>query len=339
VAELKFFYGTMGSGKSTQALQIHHNLSAQDLKVLLTTQLDRMGGQVSSRLGITAKAEVLTASTNLLELALAQQRFFGLDAVVCDEAQFYEPKQIDQLARIVDELDVNVFAFGLLTSFQGELFPASQRLLELADTSVQIQVEARCWCGQRATHNARLVDGRQVYSGDLKVVGDTADRSDAKVTYELRCRAHWMEAKLALEGDQLRLDMEVLKTSGDTVSWFDDSPVPAAPVDRNHPAVRSDGPSTFREGILTGPVPKVPDAVELAPDPAPQTAPAAPAAPIPAPVATAPKRAVAAAPEAERPSPPSSNGDSNGDSIGDANGESTNGWNPFTDADEWREFD
>lgn len=32
--------------------------------------------------------------------------------IVCDEAQFYSPAQIDQLAQVVDDLDVDVFAFG-----------------------------------------------------------------------------------------------------------------------------------------------------------------------------------------------------------------------------------
>ena len=116
------------------------------------------------------------------------ERHGSLDYVVCDEAQFYTAVQVGQLARVVDELGADVFAFGLLTSFQGELFEGTKRLLELADERVEVQVEARCWCGGRATHNARLVDGVQVYDGKLFVVDDPADR---RVTYELRCRRHW----------------------------------------------------------------------------------------------------------------------------------------------------
>ena len=58
MAELRFFFGTMGSGKSTQALQIRHNLAARGLNVILTTQLDRQAGKVSSRLGVEAEAEI-----------------------------------------------------------------------------------------------------------------------------------------------------------------------------------------------------------------------------------------------------------------------------------------
>ena len=208
MAALRFFFGTMGSGKSTQALQIRHNLAARGLNVILTTQLDRQAGKVSSRLGVEAEAEIVDTKLNLFELARTAFEASGLDAMVCDEAQFYEPKQIEQLAQVVDELHVDVYAFGLLTSFQGELFPGTARLLELADERNQVQVEARCWCGSRATHNARLVNGIQVYSGALKVVGDTTDEEKeeaVEVTYELMCRKHWHAGLRRRQGEQLEL--------------------------------------------------------------------------------------------------------------------------------------
>jgi thymidine kinase len=200
----------MGSGKSTQALQIRHNLTARGLSVLLTTQLDRQVGKVSSRLGVAAEAEIVDPSVDLYRMAQQVQMTCGLDAMICDEAQFYEPRQIEQLARVVDDIGVDVYAFGLLTSFQGELFPGTARLLELADVRSELQVEARCWCGARATHNARIVNGQQVYTGALKVVGDTAvDEPDEvhEVRYELMCRHHWHDGLRHIRGDQLELDI------------------------------------------------------------------------------------------------------------------------------------
>lgn len=236
-ATLKFFFGTMGSGKSTQALQIHHNLTSRGLDVMLITQLDREAGRVSSRLGVSAEAEVVTSESDLLALARSQVERVGLDAMVCDEAQFYAPLQIQQLAMVVDLLGVDVFAFGLLTSFQGELFPGSKRLLELADERSELQVEARCFCGRRATHNARLVDGRQVYAGALKVVGDTSDRSDAAVTYELRCRFHWHEAKWEIDGHQLELPIGLDPTQPITVGRLAPRPSSVDAAVRSHEGV------------------------------------------------------------------------------------------------------
>lgn len=190
----------MGSGKSTLALQIRHNLSRRGLRGVLFTQLDRTSGMVSSRLGVSSEAYTVGPG---LDLFAVVEAMMPIDFVVCDEAQFYEPAQIEQLARLVDELGVEVYAFGLLTSFQGKLFDATARLLELADQRQEIQVEARCWCGEPATHNARLHDGVQVYEGALKVVGDTETPEEAAqsrldlegevtVTYELLCRRHWL---------------------------------------------------------------------------------------------------------------------------------------------------
>ncbi len=200
----------MGSGKSTQALQVHYNLTERGLQCLLLTQLDRSEGVVSSRLGIQAEAEIINPSVDVYRMiASAHRTGSGLDAVICDESQFYEPAQIDQLARVVDELRIDVYAYGLLTSFQGDLFPGSKRLMEMADKRNELQIEARCFCGKRATHNARLVNGRQVYDGELKVVGDTGE-SLAEVSYDLRCREHWLagkdDARQRALFDELRLD-------------------------------------------------------------------------------------------------------------------------------------
>ena len=206
MAKLRFTFGTMGSGKSTQALQIHHNLRARGLTTVLTTQLDRREGRVSSRLGVSAEAEVVDRATDLFDLVRRRSGTEGpIHAVICDEVQFYDPIQCEQLAMVVDDLGIDVYAFGLLTSFQGALFPGTARMLELADLRTEIQVEARCWCGERATHNARFVDGVQVVSGQLKVVGDTSGPTAGEVTYDLLCRAHWMEGARAAQGEQLEL--------------------------------------------------------------------------------------------------------------------------------------
>jgi thymidine kinase len=198
MATLRFSFGTMGSGKSTVALQIHHNLHDRGLKGLLLTKLDRDGAQVTSRLGVAAPAVEVTSDLDIYELALEH---FPLHYLVCDEAQFYSVEQCEQLARVVDELAVDVYAFGLITDFRGLLFDGTKRLLEVADERVPLQVEARCWCGARATHNARLVNGKIVYEGETVVVGDTDTDTDQPlfgdvVRYELLCRRHYGRGEL-----------------------------------------------------------------------------------------------------------------------------------------------
>lgn len=197
MATLRFNFGTMGSGKSTVALQIHHNLANRQLYGLLLTSMDREGRQVTSRLGVAAPAVEVTLESDLYALAVAN---WPIHYMICDEVQFYSKAQCEDLARVVDDLEVDVYAFGLLTDFRGELFEGTKRMLELADEHSALQVEARCWCGARATHNARVVNGVVVYEGDTVVVGDTRDADQPlfgdSVRYELLCRSHFRTGDL-----------------------------------------------------------------------------------------------------------------------------------------------
>lgn len=197
MATLRFNYGTMGSGKSTVALQIHHNLTNRQLYGLLLTSMDREGRQVTSRLGVAAPAIEVAPESDLYALAVAN---WPIHYMICDEVQFYSKAQCEDLARVVDDLEVDVYAFGLLTDFRGELFEGTKRMMELADEHSALQVEARCWCGARATHNARVVNGVVVYEGDTVVVGDTQDADQPlfgdSVRYELLCRSHFRDGDL-----------------------------------------------------------------------------------------------------------------------------------------------
>ena len=191
MGRLRFSFGTMGSGKSTMALQIHHNLASRGLHGILCTMLDRDGARVSSRLGVSLPAVEVDPTLDFVALAASYADQQGhLDYLVCDEAQFYTVEQCDQLARVVDELQVDVFCFGILTDFRTRLFPASARLVELADRMHVLQVEALCWCGKRATHNARTENGEMVTEGDVIVVGDVEGGEPAEVGYEVLCRQH-----------------------------------------------------------------------------------------------------------------------------------------------------
>jgi thymidine kinase len=197
VAELVFFSGTMDSGKSTLALQVDHNHRARGRRGLLFTRDDRAGADtISSRLGLRRPAREVTAATDFEDVVADASADGPLDYLVCDEAQFYRPEQVEQLARVVDEAGVDVYAFGITSDFRTRLFPGSARLVELADRVQVLQVEALCWCGARATHNARTVDGTMVTDGEQVVVGDVSAGAGV-VGYEVLCRRHHMRRETA----------------------------------------------------------------------------------------------------------------------------------------------
>lgn len=200
MAELRFSYGVMSAGKSTLALQVEHTWTEAGRTGVLLTSHDRGGaGTVTSRLGLCRDAVEVAPPTDLwalLEKAVPRGGF-----VVADEAQFYTPAQVDDLARCVDERGVDVACFGLLSDFTGRLFPAAARLVELADVLAPLPLPVLCWCGRPGRLNARLVDGVVVREGQTVVLGDTllGDRPGSTgvlfgpdVRYQVLCRRHWM---------------------------------------------------------------------------------------------------------------------------------------------------
>jgi thymidine kinase len=206
-ASLVFFHGPMDCGKSTLALQVDHNQSRQGRHGLLLTQGDRSGApQISSRVGLRRDAVELSAGTDVRLLvrdrwALGQR----VDYLIVDEAQFLTGAQVEQLAELVDESHVDVYAFGLTTDFRTRLFEGTQRLFELADDVQRVQVQVLCWCGLPGLLNARVVGGALVREGATVVVADTAPALapgpgeggvEEAVRYQVLCRRHHARGQL-----------------------------------------------------------------------------------------------------------------------------------------------
>ncbi|MEI5673881.1 MULTISPECIES: thymidine kinase [unclassified Nocardioides] len=214
MAELHFFTGTMDSGKSTLALQTNHNHAARGRAGRIFVTHDRAGtATLSSRLGLTHEAIEVAPEFDFWQYVVSTLTQGGrIDYLICDEAQFYTRDQVDQLAKIVDELQIDVFAFGILTDFRTALFEGSQRLVEIADRMNVLQVEALCWCGKRATHNARTEDGIMVVEGEVIVVGDVDDQGGppAEVAYEVLCRQHHRRRLTAARAKAVSLAPEPL---------------------------------------------------------------------------------------------------------------------------------
>ena len=191
MAQLIFFTGPMNCGKSTLALQTDFTEAQAGRVGRVFTRDDRAGSAViSSRIGLEQPAIEVGDTFDfwayvIHELTHARR----IDYLICDEAQFFTSAQVDQLARIVDELQLDVHCFGILTDFRTELFPGTRRLVELCDRMELLQVRPRCWCGEPATHNARTVAGRMITEGSQVVVGDVVAQP-GDVAYEVLCRRH-----------------------------------------------------------------------------------------------------------------------------------------------------
>ena len=216
MAELVFFSGTMDCGKSTLALQMDHNHRRRGRRGVIFSKLDRAGSaRISSRLGLATEAVEVADGLGVWDTVVRWLTAGeSIDYIICEEAHFYTGDQVEGLARIVDELGIDVFCFGITADFRTELFPGSKRLIELADRVQVLQVSALCWCGRRATHNARVIGGAMVVEGEQVVVGDTG--TGAEVEYEVLCRRHYMRrmnsraaALAASTDDVLPFDLDV----------------------------------------------------------------------------------------------------------------------------------
>ena len=170
MAKLYFKYGAMGSSKSAQALITQFNYEELGMRVWLIKPStdDRDGADIiRSRIGLSRHAQVITPDEDILRSYAAAGEH---DVIIADEAQFFTPKQIDQLRELVDTDDLPVLCFGLRTDFLTHFFPGAQRLMELADSLTEIKTV--CACGRKATVNARIDEnGRVVTEGGQILLG------------------------------------------------------------------------------------------------------------------------------------------------------------------------
>ena len=100
------------------------------------------------------------------------------DVIIVDECQFLTKQQVNQLKDI--SIKIPVLCYGLLTNYKTELFEGSKRLVELADSLMEIK--CICKCGRKATVNVRFVDGKVATEGKEIMIG--ADERYESMCYQ-----------------------------------------------------------------------------------------------------------------------------------------------------------
>lgn len=156
MAKLYFRYGVVSSAKTLNLLAVAHNYQLQGKRVvIIKPKLDTRFGEdvVASRAGLSAKADVLLEE----KVPPIPQ---GVSCVLVDEAQFLAVAAVDDLHDVAHVDNVPVICYGLRTDFRRRLFPASQRLFELADSIEEIKTTC-FYCNRKATFNQRMVPGGQ----------------------------------------------------------------------------------------------------------------------------------------------------------------------------------
>ncbi len=183
MSKLYFHYAAMNAGKSTLLLQASHNYVERGMRtLLLTSSLYAGDSAISSRLGLSADATLIDADSDVFEITKIEHAKGKLDCVFVDEVQFLTSKQVWQLARIADRLNIPVMCYGLRTDFKGELFEGAAQLLAIADHLREIRTI--CFCGSKATMVVRKnAEGGVFHSGEQVDI--------EKSHYVSLCRKHW----------------------------------------------------------------------------------------------------------------------------------------------------
>ena len=186
MAKLYFKYGAMGSSKTAQALITKFNYEERGQQVLLVKpRMDTRDGDhvVVSRIGLTYPCVYFDEMRKLNPMELQQNA-----CIIVDEAQFLTREEVMHLVYLVDDLDIPVICYGLRADFKGDLFPGSEALLAWAD--IIEEVKTICWCGRKATFNARFDSaGKVLKEGEQVVLG-------ANDQYIGLCRKHWRSGDL-----------------------------------------------------------------------------------------------------------------------------------------------
>ena len=186
MAQLYFKYGAMGSSKTANALMTRFNYEERGQKCLLVKpRLDQRyeAQQVVSRIGLAHECIYFDQMQEMTIMDLQENA-----CIIVDEAQFLTKEEVHYLVHLVDDFGIPVICYGLRTDFKGELFPGSYELLVMADKIEE--VKTICWCGKKATFNARFDESGCVLKEGEQVVLGANDK------YIGLCRRHWMTGDL-----------------------------------------------------------------------------------------------------------------------------------------------
>lgn len=178
-SKLYYRYGPMNVSKSASLLMKAHSFEDNGIPfICMKPSIDNRDGIdiISSRIGIKRECISIFPDDNLYDIVNRIVVEFSTVLKPCpkwilvDESQFLTERQVDQLAHVVDTLNINVMCYGLRTDFRTKLFNGSRRLFELADDIEEMKLS--CRCGRKAIINARvdddgniLTDGEQVLIG------------------------------------------------------------------------------------------------------------------------------------------------------------------------------
>lgn len=173
MSKIFFKAGVMGSGKTLDLLRVAYDYREKGHEVLLyKPQLDTREGSgeciIRSRADSEEKAFWIRTN-DLSDVRMDLDIYKIPSVIIVDEAQFLTKEQVDNFQKICYNYNIPIIFYGLKTTFQGELFEGSKRIIEICDKVEEFK--SMCHCGDVARQNARVVDGVMTKDGDVIAIG------------------------------------------------------------------------------------------------------------------------------------------------------------------------
>lgn len=192
--KIYFKHGTMFSGKSLNLISTYHTYKHNNKKVLaLKPSADsRDFGIIKSRMSnetvgcMTYRPE--DKIMDVVDDAIFMTKEYP-DIIMIDEVQFSTKEQIQELHELSESFPI--MCYGLKTSYTGELFPATTKLLSLAEDVSELKTTC-AFCNRKATHNLLVRKRKPIYEGAfINVEGENPHDK-----YYAVCREHFYEPLL-----------------------------------------------------------------------------------------------------------------------------------------------
>ena len=173
MSKIFFKTGVMGSGKTFDLLRVIYNYNERGLKTLVyKPRVDTREG--TEKCSISTRASLEDAEAHWVP----DNVYYDIETdiwnekpsvIIVDESQFLTKEQVDNFQKLCYNYNIPILFYGLKTTFQGELFEGSKRILEICDDVEEFK--AICHCGKLARQNVRLVNGEMVVDGDVVAIG------------------------------------------------------------------------------------------------------------------------------------------------------------------------
>lgn len=153
--KLKFYYGTVGSGKTCYLLNVCFNYENAGWKVLtIKPSTDTRSCDIETRAGIPARKVNITIKPDE-SLKAYEEPISKADVILVDECQFLTETQVKELRNISFNFKLDVLCFGLRTDSDLNLFPASAVLMALSDELIEVKTICSV-CGHHASFNKKV---------------------------------------------------------------------------------------------------------------------------------------------------------------------------------------